>query len=69
VGGRSFIVVPIALKNFLLLILIDKSFSPIARKIVGRKSCEGMQEKIYLIQNKIYYDSFYSRKTKLLAFS
>jgi len=68
-GRRSFIVVPIALKSFLLPTLLDKSFLIMARKIVGQKSCEGMQGKIYLIQNKIYYDSFYSRKTKLLAFS
>jgi hypothetical protein len=69
VEGRSFIVVPIALKNFLSSTMLEYSFSLIARKIVGQKSCEGMQEKIYLIQNKIYYVSFYSRKTKLLAFS
>ena len=68
-GRRSFIVVPIILKNILLPTLIDKSFSLMARKIIGSKMVGEMQEKIYLIQNKIYYDSFYSRKTKLLAFS
>jgi len=69
VEGRNFIVVPIALKSVLLSTMLRYSSPLKARKIIGSELVKEMQEKIYLIQNKIYYDSFYSRKTKLLAFS
>jgi hypothetical protein len=37
VGRRSFIVVPITLKNILLPTMREYSYSLMARKIVGRK--------------------------------